>query len=82
MAIDEADQDLEDEQAYVRVLQQREGQERVQEGAGQSRQHVRALEAACHLDSRRTSAFARSVQGVVFTASRGRTCLRDFSSMT
>lgn len=54
MAIDEADEDFQDEQADVRVLQQREGQERVQEGAGQSRQHVGALEAARHLHGRGT----------------------------
>lgn len=54
MAIDEADEDFKHEQADVCVLQQREGQERVQERAGKSHQHVGALEAACHLHGRRT----------------------------
>lgn len=54
MAIDEADEDFEDEQADMCVLQQCKGQEWVQEGAGQSYQHVCALEAARHLDSRGT----------------------------
>lgn len=54
MAIDEADEDFEDEQADVCVLQQCEGQERVQEGAGHGRQHVRALESTRHLDGRGT----------------------------
>lgn len=58
MPVDEAQQDLEDQQPHLRVLVQGEGEQRLQEGAGQRRQHVGGLEACRHLErtSRRSKA--------------------------
>lgn len=50
MPVDEAQEDLEDQQPHLRVLVQREGQQRLQEGAGQRRQHVGGLETGRHLE--------------------------------
>lgn len=47
--VDEAQEDLQDQQPYLRILVEREGQQRLQEGAGQRRQHVGGLETCCHL---------------------------------
>jgi len=45
VAIDEADEDLEDEEADLSVLHESCREQPVQEGAGKSREHVTALEA-------------------------------------
>lgn len=50
MAIDDADENLQDQQAHLGVLHQREGEQRVQEGGGQGCQHVGGLEAHRHLE--------------------------------
>lgn len=50
MPVDEAQEDLEDQQPHLRILVQREGQQRLQEGAGQRRQHVGGLETCRHLE--------------------------------
>lgn len=51
MAIDEADEDLEDKEADLRVLHEGCGEQPVQEGAGKRRQHVTALEAHGDLEA-------------------------------
>lgn len=53
MAIDEADEDLEDEEAYLGILHEGGGEQPVQEGAGKRRQHVTALEAHGDLQASR-----------------------------
>lgn len=53
MAIDEADEDFEDEEAYLSILHEGRGEQPVQEGAGKSRQHVTALEAHGDLQASR-----------------------------
>lgn len=45
MAIDEADEDLEDKEADLSVFHEGCGEEPVQESAGKCREHVTALEA-------------------------------------
>lgn len=50
MPVDEAQEDLEDQQPHLRILVQREGQQWLQEGAGQRRQHVGGLETCRHLE--------------------------------
>lgn len=51
MAIDEADEDLEDKEADLSVLHEGSRQQPVQEGAGKRRQHVAALEAHGDLEA-------------------------------
>ena len=53
MTIDEADEDVQDQQADLGVLHQREGEQRVQERRGQGCQHVGGLEAHRHLQTDR-----------------------------
>lgn len=48
--VNEAQENLEDQQPHLRILVQREGQQWLQEGAGQSRQHVGGLETCRHLE--------------------------------
>lgn len=50
MPVDEAQEDLEDQQPHLRILVEGEGQQWLQEGAGQRRQHVGGLETRCHLE--------------------------------
>ena len=50
MAIDEAEQDVDHQQADLWVFGEGEGEQRLQERAGQGRQHVGGLEAGRHLD--------------------------------
>lgn len=59
MAIDEADEDVQDQQADLRILHQREGEQRVQEGRRQGRQHVGGLEAHSHLQADREGVAVR-----------------------
>lgn len=44
LAVDEADQDLEDKETDLRVFHQGRREQPVQEGAGKGREHVGALE--------------------------------------
>lgn len=53
MAIDEADEDFEDEEAYLSILHEGRGEQPVQESAGKRRQHVTALEAHGDLQASR-----------------------------
>lgn len=53
MAIDEADEDFEDEEANLSILHEGRGEQPVQEGAGKRRQHVTALEAHGDLQASR-----------------------------
>ena len=50
MAIDEAEQDVDHQQADLGVFGEGEGEQRLQERAGQRRQHVGGLEARRHLE--------------------------------
>lgn len=78
MPVDEAQQDLEDQQPHLRVLVQREGQQRLQEGAGQRRQHVGGLEACRHLERTFRRSKAKKERHVSITHSLLCLCLFPF----
>lgn len=49
VSVDKTEQDLKHQQTNLRVLRQREGQQRLQEGAGQRCEHIGGLKTCCYL---------------------------------
>lgn len=74
MAIDEADEDFEDEEANLSILHEGRGEQPVQEGAGKRRQHVTALEAHGDLQASRKKEAGKGkvpLRGLKYSSKKG-----------